>query len=207
MGAGAVLCGGESSRMGTPKACLPLGPSALLAHVVQAVSAAAHPVVVVAARGQQLPPLPADVRVLRDPVSGRGPLQAIAVALAALAPDASHAFVAATDAPFLHPAFVRRMFELCAGHDAAVVEEDGRLHPLAAVYATALAAEAERLLGAGERRLTQLLERAATRRVTRAELLADAALRAEDPGLRSLVNVNTPADYEQAVRTHAGRDR
>jgi molybdenum cofactor guanylyltransferase len=190
--------------MGTSKAALRFGRATLLARVIGAVSKAARPIVVVAAPRQRLPPLPRHARVLRDPVRGRGPLQGLAVALAALAPQSDRAFVTGTDAPFLHPAFVRRMFALADGHDAAVVEEDGHVHPLAAVYATRLHREAEALLAAGRLRTSLLLEHGATRRVTRAELLADPELRAADPELRSLLNVNTPEDYRAALAITLG---
>ena len=47
-----VLCGGESRRMGRPKAWLPFGPERLLQRVVRLVGTVAHPVVVVAAPSQ-----------------------------------------------------------------------------------------------------------------------------------------------------------
>ena len=56
---GIVLCGGQSSRMGRPKALLPFGPEVMLERVVRILSAVARPIVVVAAPDQELPPLPA----------------------------------------------------------------------------------------------------------------------------------------------------
>ncbi|MCA9117229.1 MAG: NTP transferase domain-containing protein, partial [Planctomycetaceae bacterium] len=53
--AGIVLCGGRSSRMGQPKHLLPFGDETMLQRVVRTLSAVVSPVVVVAARGQQLP--------------------------------------------------------------------------------------------------------------------------------------------------------
>ena len=44
----------------------------------------AKPIVVVAAAGQELPELPGDVAIVRDPIAGRGPLQGLAAGLAAL---------------------------------------------------------------------------------------------------------------------------
>src|SRR5258708_4890438 len=76
------------------------------------------PVLVVAAEGQDSLPLPEGIVVVRDAVGGRGPLQGIEAGLEAIAPQASLAFVSAVDAPFLHPALIRRLVELCsADHD------------------------------------------------------------------------------------------
>ncbi|MGZ6054814.1 MAG: molybdenum cofactor guanylyltransferase, partial [Isosphaeraceae bacterium] len=52
-----ILCGGESRRMGQPKAWLPFGPERMLQRVVRLVSTVTGPIVVVAAPGQELPSL------------------------------------------------------------------------------------------------------------------------------------------------------
>ncbi len=105
--AGIVLCGGKSSRMGTPKAWLPFGGELLLPRVVRVVSAAVGAVVVVAAPGQEVPPLPPNVRVVRDEVEGRGPLAGLCAGLAALEGEADVAYLSSCDAPLLTAAFVR----------------------------------------------------------------------------------------------------
>ena len=56
---GIVLCGGKSTRMGTPKATLPFGPETMLQRVVRLLAAAVAPVIVVAAakvtKGHKIP--------------------------------------------------------------------------------------------------------------------------------------------------------
>src|SRR4051812_5666466 len=96
-----VLCGGQSRRMGRPKAWLPFGPEVLLQRVVRLVSTVSSPIVVVAAPEQETPALPVNVRLVRDAETGRGPLQGLAAGLSALPPDVEFAFATATDAPFL----------------------------------------------------------------------------------------------------------
>ena len=64
--------------------------------------------------GQALPPLPPGTEVVSDPREGLGPVQGLAAGLAALAGRAEIAFVSATDLPFLHPAFVRRVVAAAA---------------------------------------------------------------------------------------------
>lgn len=199
--AGVVLCGGQSSRMGRPKAWLPFGGEALLQRVVRRLGEAAWPIVVVAAPGQELPPLPDGVLLARDPVEGRGPLQGIAAGLDAVAPLAERAYVSSTDSPFLHPAFVRRLAELQAGgHAIAVPRAEGHHHPLAAVYACSVRGEVAALLAEGRLRLSTLFERARTLVADPELLLSDPRLSAADPALRSLRNLNTPEDYAAALR-------
>jgi molybdopterin-guanine dinucleotide biosynthesis protein A len=196
--AGAILCGGRSTRMGQPKALLPFGPKTLLEHIVDRIAEAADPLIVVAAPDQPLPHLP-NIQILRDPVEGRGPLQGIAVALAAL-PECNFVFISSTDAPFIHAQYIRRLRALCEDHDIAIVRDEGHHHPLGAIYKPWLAREAQALLAENRARPFFLLERAKTRIVTRYDLLADPALRRADPDLWCLRNLNTPEDYEAALR-------
>ncbi|MEZ4299439.1 MAG: molybdenum cofactor guanylyltransferase [Polyangiaceae bacterium] len=203
-GLGAVLlCGGRSSRMGRSKADLPFEGEPLVARVAGRLLAVCSPVVVVAAPGQALPELPGAVAVVRDAVSGNGPLQGMLAGLGALSGAAESVFVASTDAPFLHAEFVRRVEGLRreGDHDAVVPCAGGHWHVLSAAYRTgAVLPVVEELLARDVRRLGAIFERVRVRFVEEAELLAGEALRGADPGLRSLVNVNSPEDYELALR-------
>jgi molybdopterin-guanine dinucleotide biosynthesis protein A len=68
---GIVVCGGKSSRMGRAKAWLELGRETFLQRVVRVLGEVVSPVVVVAAVGQELPPLPDDVEIVRDEFEGK----------------------------------------------------------------------------------------------------------------------------------------
>ena len=205
--AGVVLAGGRSSRMGTPKADLPWRGRTLLHHLVEVLATATGgPVVVVRAAGQPLPPLPDGTLVTEDPRPGLGPLQGIAAGLASLGalggdPAAGAAFAAATDMPFLHPVFVRRVLAARAedGADVALPVARGYPQPLAAAYRVALAAAADALVASGRARPADLFAACAVTRLDEARLLADPDLHAADPGLDSLVNVNDPAEYAAAL--------
>lgn len=205
---GIVLCGGRSSRMGSPKAWLDFGGESLLARVVRIVRGPCAPVVVVAAPGQDVPPLPPDVAIARDPLEGRGPLQGIAAGLHALleSPVGSEAvdaaFVTSTDAPFLEPALIARLAALRSNdHDIAVPHTDGHFHPLTAIYACTCLPHVEALLAADRLRPFFLYERVRTIICDAPTLLADPDLAAADPALRSFENLNTPEDYARAVRS------
>jgi molybdenum cofactor guanylyltransferase len=203
--AAVVLAGGKSSRMGTPKAALEWHGATLLHRTVAIVArATSGPVVVVRAPGQDLPePLPAGVLVVDDPREGKGPVQGIAAGLAALAGQAEAAFIASTDLPFLHPAFIRRVLHGLSGPGACAPDvclpvARGYPQPLAAAYRVSLAETAERLVKAGRLRPAFLFAECLVNRLDDAALGADPVLAALDPGLDSLVNVNEPADYSAA---------
>ena len=196
-----VLCGGRSSRMGSPKAWLPFAGEPMLARVVRILREVVGPVVVVAAPDQLVPPLPDPVRLVRDPVEGLGPLAGLAVGLQALAGGGrcESAYLSSCDVPLLRPAFVRHLLSLqTAEIDAVVPVAAEYYHPLAAVYRVELAGLATELVAAGQRRPLALLEHARLQgRVCRVPV---DHLRSVDPELDSLVNLNTPADYQAALR-------
>jgi molybdenum cofactor guanylyltransferase len=198
--AGIVLAGGRSSRMGTPKAALEWHGSTLLRRTAAIVARVTEgPVVVVRAPGQDLPALPPGTEVVDDPREGLGPVQGLAAGLAALAGRAEIAFVSSTDMPFLHPAFVRRVLRAAQeGADVALPVARGYPQPLAAAYRTALAAVAERLVAEQRLRPAFLFEQCAVTRLDETALRADPVLAALDPGLDSVINVNSRDDYQAA---------
>ena len=191
---GVILCGGESKRMGRPKAWLPFGAELMLPHVVRLLGEAAAPLVVVAAPGQDVPPLPPDVTVVRDDEKGRGPLQGLAAGLRALRGRADAAYASSCDVPFLRPAFVRRLIDLLGDYAICVPRVGDYHHPLAAVYRIDVADAVNRLLAENRLRPFFLFEAVSTRVVEAAEL-ADV-----DPTFQTLRNLNTPEDYEAALR-------
>jgi molybdopterin-guanine dinucleotide biosynthesis protein A len=198
--AGIVLCGGQSSRMGLPKAWLPFAGETMLGRVVRLLSTVVAPVVVVAAPGQDVPPLPVDVDVVRDPERGLGPMQGLAAGLAAVAGRARAAYVSSCDVPFLQPDFVRRMVELLGENHIAVPDVGGYRHPLAAVYRVDVLDVVRQLVQEGRLRMAFLFDLVPMRFVSEEELTA------VDPGLRTLRNLNTPEEYEAALRDVEGAD-
>jgi molybdopterin-guanine dinucleotide biosynthesis protein A len=190
-----ILCGGKSSRMGRDKATLPFGPELMLARVVRLVGEVVAPanIVVVAAPEQVLPPLPATVAIARDLYRERGPLEGLAAGLRQFAGRVDAAYATACDVPLLAPAFVAKMFELLGDHDIAVPRDGEHHHPLAAVYRTTVLPHVERLLSADRLRPRFLFDEVNTREVNVEQL------RAVDPQLSTLQNLNYEADYQAAL--------
>ena len=188
--------------MGTPKAALEWHGSTLLRRTAGVLArATGGPVVVVRAPGQDLPALPKGTLVADDPREGKGPVQGIAAGLAALRGRADAAFIASTDMPFLHPAFIRRMLRVLEqdrATDVALPFARGYRQPLAAAYRVSLAETAERLVKEDRLRPAFLFEQCQVETLDDDALRQDPVLAALDPGLDSVLNVNTPADYQQA---------
>lgn len=197
-----VLAGGESRRMGRPKAALDWHGSTLARRAVGIVGRVVdRPVVVVRATGQQLPAMPAGVEIAEDARPARGPLQGIAAGLAAVGGRADAVFVCGVDAPLLHPALIAAVISALADDeqiDVVLPVAHGFAHPLAAAYRTAIADRLEDLLAHDILGTRPLMERCRVRRLDEAALLADPAVARLDPHLDSLLNLNEPAEYEAA---------
>lgn len=179
--AGIILAGGASRRMGRDKATLPYEGTTLVERMVSILKPRCAPLYVIAAPGQALPSV--DAEVLRDEVRGVGPLLATGRGLRAAADAGSElAFVAAVDMPLLTVDLIDELAGPAVRLRADVVLPwDGRDHYLAGVYRTALAGRVAELVAAGERSMRALVDRVDTQRIVM-------------PEQRALTNVNTAAD-------------
>lgn len=176
-----ILAGGASRRMGRDKATLQFDGTTLVERTVNTLKARCAPVFVVAAPGQALPPL--DAEVLRDEIRGVGPLLATGRGLRAAAEAGRElAFVAAVDMPLLTTDIIDELVgpAVRLGADG-VLPWDGRDHYLAGIYRTSLAGVVDELIAAGERSMRALIDRVDTHRIVMPEQPA-------------LTNVNTAAD-------------
>jgi molybdopterin-guanine dinucleotide biosynthesis protein A len=184
-----VLAGGRSSRMGRPKALLPFGGRTLIAHVVSRLEAAFEEIVVVAAPGQELPPLPATI--VRDGIAFQGPVGGIAYGLKAAGNEVC--FVTSCDAAFLDLRLVSHLLGMIAGNDVVIPSWDDRLQPLHAAYRKTVLPLLEEQLARGELRPIYVLDKVRTRRLDEDEV------RRLDPEGYSFFNMNTPEEYERAL--------
>jgi len=177
--AAVVLAGGASRRMGRDKATMAHpGGQTMVEFAVSLLKSRCGPVFVIAAPGQPLPAL--DAEVLRDEVRGVGPLLATGRGLrAAAAAGADRAFVSAVDMPFLSPDVIDQL----SGYRGVdiVLPWDGRDHYLAGIYRTSLADRIDALVAAGERSMHALADSVVTQRVVL-------------PETRALTNLNAQAD-------------
>lgn len=194
---GIVLCGGQSSRMGTPKEWLRLGHETMLQRVVRLVAQEVSPVIVVTASpDQDLPPLPEGTRRVADAVPGRGPLQGLATGLAG-ARDAgcTCAFVIAVDQPLLQPGFITSLLLLLSPEwDAVVPIHDQRVHGVTAVYRCSIAGQLQEWVEGGLAGVRQAVDLLRARRVDQAHWGE------VDPLGLSLRNMNTPEDRHELER-------
>lgn len=190
-----ILVGGQSLRMGRPKATLPLADGrTLIEHVVDAVRRARAGVgeIVLLGQGVSLPASLADLRVLADVEFRAGPLGGLC-SLLAHAGD-RWGLLLACDLPLVRPVLLERLFAAVdPAHDAVAFRRPDRpdsWHACCALYHPRLLPAALQELHEGRRRLQRLL--------------AEARLCGLDPApeeQRMLLNLNTRQDYDHLLRS------
>lgn len=195
--AGAViLVGGKSSRMGRPKALLPFDGEPLIAHVVRKLQTIFPEVIIVAAPDQELPPLP--VKIARDDIAYQGPVSGIYHGLQTSTKETC--FVTSCDAPFLNLAVVSHLLAQISGVDVVVPVWEERFQPLHAVYRTSVVPLLKSQLERGELRPIFLFDKVRTRKIEEEEI------RRFDPEGLSMLNMNSPQEYETALRLWRARN-
>jgi molybdopterin-guanine dinucleotide biosynthesis protein A len=190
--AGVVLAGGMSRRMGAEKAALSIAGEPLLARVVARLRLALPDVMVVGP--QRLRELVPHIRIVQDQTPGLGPLGGLATALDVVSTE--HAFVVASDMPFIAPALVLAMAQIARSSpdvEAVVLATPEGDHVLHAVYAKTALSTVRAQLMTGDRSLRSLADSLRVRYVSREE-----AHRHDPTGL-SWFNANTPAEWQRAL--------
>lgn len=185
-----LLAGGRSSRMGTDKALAEVEPGVrVMDRMLQALGEVAEEVVAVTNDPAKFRGLP--VRVAVDPVPFEGPLAGLREGLRASRTEWSLAV--SCDLPLLRPPFIAHLWTLRGGQDAVVPRtRDHGPHPLCALYRQTCLPAVEEALARGERRMVSFYPSIRVRWADEAEL------RRVEPGLDSLVNVNTPDELQRA---------
>lgn len=182
----AILAGGYSRRMGMDKANLVFaGQTALLR--MQRVGRSISQDVWVARRPDQ--PTLVGCAVVLDCFAGAGPLAGIERVLATCAHE--WCLVLPVDAVGVSVAFLEILIaELERAGDARVivVRDRERLHPLHGLYHRSLQPLIAKRLGAGERRVQDLLDQVVV------HVVDDAVWGSADPAGASVWPCNTPAD-------------
>ncbi|MEX0671253.1 MAG: molybdenum cofactor guanylyltransferase [Pirellulales bacterium] len=210
---GIVLAGGGSRRLArlnlgpAGKAGLVVGGATCLERVCRAVGSVVPRVLVVAAAGQPLPGLPAEVEtefeieIVRDASPAGGPLAGLRDGLRQAVgrqPPPRFAFVTSCDAPLLSASVVQLLLKLARSSAARVVVPlvDGHRQVLVSVLACDLlgSIEATVAVGGGVR---ALLDRLTASDPAAVRLVAAKEIMAVDPDLGSFIDIDTPEDLAQ----------
>jgi molybdopterin-guanine dinucleotide biosynthesis protein A len=194
-----ILAGGRSSRMGRPKAELPFASGTMLDRVVAEMTRAFDDLVVAVAKPGRHPWDGPGIRVIVDEIPELGPVAALEQALRETRFD--RAFVCSCDVPFVAGSLARKLCEMLGDYDALIPRGDGKLQTLHAVYRKNCAEVLATMRGKDEHRLHEIANFA------RVRIVSEADIRALDPDLLSFFNVNTPEDYQRALKLSDAKHR
>ena len=198
---GVVLAGGRSRRMGTDKALLAFADQPLASRVASVLAEVCSEVMIVASDAAALDSiaLPPGTRVLADEVAFQGPLGGLATALSEAHNE--WVFACGVDMPFLCADVVRLLWDEVGrqhvfgrGRHLQIVMPAGDAgpEPLLSLYRVDCLEAVRRALAEGSRKVADLSEQ-----VDVFEVPVE-SLRAVDPELRTLLNVNTAEDLDSA---------
>jgi molybdopterin-guanine dinucleotide biosynthesis protein A len=190
---GLILAGGESKRMGRPKAMLDVGGVTLVGRVLAKVAPLCREVILVTRRPSDF--LSLNVTTVRDLIPGQGPLGGLATGL--FYAHYPWALVLACDLPFLQTRLldylIRRALNLPPGPRAVVPRNAEGWQPLVAMYSRSCLGPARTRLGEGRRKVGDLREKLVNWLAVDEEEFQGVGL-----DFSSFDNVNTPEDLASA---------
>jgi molybdopterin-guanine dinucleotide biosynthesis protein A len=195
---GVLLAGGRGRRLSGsgPKALARLAGVTLLERAASTLSAVCDERVIVAPRALGLP-VPDGWRVAHD--DGRGPLQAVVAGLGAVPYE--RALVLGVDFPLIDADTLCAIADRLGDAPAVAPRPDEHLQPLVAAYAPRACAALAALIERGERSLIAAVLAIGARVIEGEELAALPG------GLERFLNVNTPAELDEAERRLSAMER
>jgi molybdopterin-guanine dinucleotide biosynthesis protein A len=201
---GYILAGGGSTRFGRDKALVEFGGRPMLERMIELLQSATEKVKLVAAPGKYEG---YDAEIVADQWPGEGPLGGIITALAdaAKSPEPwQWNLMASCDMPFLTKDWLKFLLQRAAQSKAQVVlpQSAHGPEPLCACYRTEAAGALRAAFESGVRKVTEGLKHVST------EVLDENDWKRFDSAGRLFWNMNTMADYEEALRIfEAGQEK
>ena len=191
---GVLLAGGKSRRMGEDKRFILVGQRTLFERSCTVLCELFEQVCVVIA--QDSAALKAEVPVIRDLIPDCGSLGGLYTGLRwAKTPGI---FLAACDMPFLHSDVIRYMARQMDQRDIVIGRWGGRLQPTHAIYSQECIPVIEAMINLGNRKIQSMIDHPALR----VRVIDETEMRQIDHEGRSMFNINTPSDLEQARAVH-----
>ncbi len=188
-----IQAGGQSRRMGENKALMLFAGQLLIQRVIERVRPLAAELIVISNEPDLFAFL--GVPVIPDQIPGRGALSGLYTALHA----ARHPLVAtvACDMPFVNPDLLLAELDLLisSNSDVIIPESTEGLEPLHAVYRREVCLPfVHEALFQNNHRLIGWFER------VKVQVMTVAEVNGYDPDHSAFINVNTPDDFQQAVK-------
>jgi molybdopterin-guanine dinucleotide biosynthesis protein A len=180
-----ILAGGQSSRMGSNKALLPMRGGLFIETIHRQLSSLFSEVLLVTNSPGQYAFLGS--RMVADLFPGAGPLAGLHSALVHC--HTPYIFVVACDMPYLNGSLINALAARCHQGEVVIPETGQGLEPLHAVYSRSCLPAVEKAVQSGRRRLVSFFPE------VQVTVIPVDTIRYLDPDFASFQNVNTPEDY------------
>lgn len=184
----AVLCGGQSRRMGRQKAFLPFAGKTMVEHRFDMMREHFAEAMLVANDPDAYSHITDDV--VKDIIPNRGPLVGILSAL--LVSQHEHTFVIACDMPLINVKLIHDMVAQAEGTDVLVASHEDGVEPLLGIYSKACIKPLEESIFEGNLKVVDFL------RDIKAKLFP-IDVDGYGGNLPCHFNVNTPHDYSRLL--------
>jgi molybdopterin-guanine dinucleotide biosynthesis protein A len=183
-----ILAGGNNSRMrGDDKAFLEIDGQTFIARIIGALKGLVNEIIVVTNAPEKYSKF--KVKLARDEAEGKGPLMGICCGLKAS--SAQYNFVVACDMPFINTSLIKFMLDKKKGYDILLIRDSEKFHTLFGVYSKSCIPVMEEMIKKGELRVRSIFPE------LKARFFSRKAAEKFDPGLLSVVNINTPDELER----------
>lgn len=189
MNAGVILlAGGQSSRMGTNKALLPIGGQQNIVRIIEELAGVFSPPILVTNQPEEYEAL--GLPMAGDVYPGKGPLAGLHAGL--LASPFEDNLLVACDMPFASSRLGQFLWSQLEGYDAVVPYLGGKQHPLFAVYRKSSLPIVEDCLKQEKLRMFDFLKQIRVNEIHAENTPLEIDLE------KAFFNMNRPGDYEQA---------
>ena len=184
---GIILAGGKNIRMGENKAFIRVKGRRIIDRTVELFHEIFENVILVTNEPVTYSHL--NLEIVADLIPASSALIGIYTGLFYAATP--YCFVVACDMPFLNRKVIDYMVRLRKDYDVVIPVLDDGYHPIHALYSRRCINPIEQLIRTGNFKITDFFNRVTVREVTPKEL------RALDPPMEAVININTPEDLER----------
>lgn len=191
-----LLAGGASSRMGgRNKAFLKIGGETIIQREIDVLERIFDKIIIVTNDFEHYGHL--GKPIFSDINPGYGSLGGIFTGLNRCSTD--YGFIFACDMPFLNQEVICYICKRSYGHDLTIPRIGGYLEPVHAVYSCKCLPFIEKLMLKGDLKITSFFKEVNMLEISEQEL------QTLDPYLRFRINVNSPDDLDNAIKTDEKR--
>jgi molybdopterin-guanine dinucleotide biosynthesis protein A len=185
-----ILAGGKNARMGREKAYLRIGERTIIEEQSDALSRIFDEIIIVANSQNYFENI--DVKVVTDIIPDSGPLGGLYSGLAVS--SNIHSFLLACDMPFINLQLIDYMINQIGENDIVVPVSSKGIETLFAVYSLNCLETIRRQVESKNLKLLDILTFFKVRYISQEEV------EKFDPKEFSFFNVNSPKDYEEALK-------